>query len=121
MADEICMYCGKQRSDLYPATCPKSSNGRHAYASRAYSAGAKLGDIFTNIIAALFKLLFSKPESVAGIIIRGIVFAVASFFIAAVVIASISNNANLSFVLGVLAGAAVFGLYFWYFGKKLDE
>lgn len=81
----------------------------------------QLGDIFTNIIAALFKLLFSKPESVAGIIIRGIVFAVASFFIAAVVIASISNNANLSFVLGVLAGAAVFGLYFWYFRKKLDE
>ncbi len=121
MSDEVCIHCGKEKGNLHPVTCPKSNDGRHSYVSRAYSAGTKAGNVLALILGALFKWLFSKPKVLAGLIFRGLIFGAVGFFIAAVVIMGASQNQILSYILGALAGIAVFGLYFWFFSKKMEK
>ena len=115
----ICRYCKKQKNEVASSFCPQSPNSTHDFESVAYKAGAKLGEVFFIVMVRLLQALFSKPASVAGLIIRGVVFGVVGFFIATIVVAGVSNDTNLSFALGALAGVAVFGLYVWYFKKSL--
>lgn len=121
MSSEVCMYCGKRKGDISPSSCPKSSNGHHEYTSGAYAAGAGLADAVFPLIVMLFKWFFAKPQRLAGIITRGIIFGAVSFFVACIVAFDIFENRDLSFILGALASIAVFGLYFSHFRKKLDE
>lgn len=71
---------------------------------------------------ALFKWLFSKPKvsATGGLIFRGLIFGVMGCFVAAILTMAITENATASRVIGGLVAVAVFGLYFWFFRKKID-
>lgn len=115
----ICRYCKKQKNEVASSFCPQSPNSTHDFESVAFKAGAKLGEVFFIVMVRLLQALFSKPASVAGLVARGIVFGVVGFFIAMLVATGVSHNQNVSYVLGALAGVAVFGLYVWCFKRKI--
>lgn len=108
--DEYCWDCGKHKSEIQTNHCSKSPNGKHRYYSRTID-----GTTANNLGASLGKLAVlyfsTRPKSLAGVITRGIVFGGIGFILCA------NNNV----ALGVVAGVAIFGLYFWYFKKKIDE
>ena len=119
MSDEVCIHCDKEKGDLHPVTCPKSNDGRHSYASRAFSAGTKAGNVLTLILEALFKWLFSKPKVLAGLIFRGLIFGAVSFYIAFKISLNYQNSENSSYIISGLVAVVVFGLYFWFFKKRI--
>ena len=124
-----CDYCGEEITKVTDY-CPKNSNG-HRYGiypqtnnksnnNDAYGVGVALANALTPFIAALFKWLFRKPKVLAGLIFRGLIFGVVGFFVGGILTMAITEDAITSRIMGGLVAVAVFGLYFWFFRKKID-
>ena len=112
---EICNYCKKSRKELHleeihSSHCPKSPNGRHYFVSKSYDAGTALADIFV----ALVKLLFSKPQSLFGLLFRGFAFGGITFCVA-------SWALKLSFDESIVAAVAVAGLFLLIRGRNFGR